>query len=142
MSWTCPSTLSLSIHPLDLHQPTWADLPRKTAAVSSYIALEGSYAYSIGGHTGEAHLIGEDGGFGTKVQELPYLPADDLVDADKTRKALVSQMWIGWKVDSDLLFLVLESWRAWHRIYEAGQGVRATSVRLLFLSSFAFSNDH
>lgn len=63
--------------------------PLAPAAISSYISLRDSYAYSIGGPSGEVHALSEERGFGAKVQELLYVPPDDLADADKTRKALV-----------------------------------------------------
>lgn len=48
--------------------------------------------YSAGGPTGEVHAVDpETGGFGAKLQELLYVPADELEQADKTRVALVSR---------------------------------------------------
>lgn len=47
--------------------------------------------YSAGGPTGEVHEVDQNtGGFGRKVQELLYVPAEELDKADKTRVALVS----------------------------------------------------
>lgn len=59
------------------------------AATSSYISVQGNKIFSAGGHTAEVHAVSEDGGFGEKLQELPFLPRSELSTADKTRKALV-----------------------------------------------------
>lgn len=45
--------------------------------------------YSIGGHSGEVHVIDDDGGYGKRLQELLYVQPEQFADADKTRKALV-----------------------------------------------------
>ncbi|KAK4691747.1 hypothetical protein P7C70_g9278, partial [Phenoliferia sp. Uapishka_3] len=61
-------------------------------ATSSYIQVSEdtpSRIYSAGGPTGEVHSIDEKtGGFGEKLQELLYVPKDELESADKTRVAL------------------------------------------------------
>ena len=64
-------------------------------ATSSYIALtppsNGQHIYSMGGPTGEVHVVDpETGGFGQKVQEVLFVEDEELENADKTRKALVS----------------------------------------------------
>ncbi|KAL1671195.1 hypothetical protein EV122DRAFT_295602 [Schizophyllum commune] len=64
-------------------------------ATSSYIALtppaNGQHIYSMGGPTGEVHTVDlETGGFGKKVQEVLFVEDEELENADKTRKALVS----------------------------------------------------
>ncbi|KAL1698786.1 hypothetical protein EV121DRAFT_217564 [Schizophyllum commune] len=64
-------------------------------ATSSYIALtppgSGQYIYSMGGPTGEVHVVDpETGGFAQKVQEVLFVEDGELEKADKTRKALVS----------------------------------------------------
>ena len=49
-----------------------------------------THAYSVGGPTGESHLIDKNsGGLGEKVQEIPFVPPGELAKADKTRVALV-----------------------------------------------------
>ena len=60
-----------------------------SAAVSSYISVTDKAIYSAGGHTAELHEVANDGGFGAKLQELKYLPHEEMKTADKTRKALV-----------------------------------------------------
>ncbi|KAF8901201.1 Lactonase, 7-bladed beta-propeller-domain-containing protein [Gymnopilus junonius] len=60
-------------------------------ATSSYITVPPPYThvYSVGGPTGESHVIDlQTGGFGEKMQELLFIPEDDLSAADKTRVAL------------------------------------------------------
>ncbi|KAJ3770865.1 hypothetical protein FB446DRAFT_691636 [Lentinula raphanica] len=60
-------------------------------AVSSYITLPPPYThlYSMGGPTGEVHLLSpQTGSFEEKIQEVPFVPSDKLADADKSRKAL------------------------------------------------------
>ncbi|KIY44317.1 hypothetical protein FISHEDRAFT_67470 [Fistulina hepatica ATCC 64428] len=62
-------------------------------ATSSYVSVPAPYthAYSMGGPTGEVHVIAEDGGLGEKVQEILFVPETDLERADKSRVALVSR---------------------------------------------------
>lgn len=65
------------------------------AATSSYITIPPPYThvYSVGGPTGESHVIDpETGGFRDKVQELLFVPEDELGSADKTRVALVRRV--------------------------------------------------
>jgi len=60
-------------------------------ATSSYITLPPpyTYLYSAGGPTGETHAVDSStGGFGEKIQELLFVPAEKLAEADKTRVAL------------------------------------------------------
>ena len=68
-----------------------------TAATSSYISLPPPYthAYSVGGPTGEVHLLDDGnsasaGALGPKIQQILFVPAHELPEADKTRAALVS----------------------------------------------------
>ena len=70
------------------------------AATSSYISIPPPYThlYSAGGPTGEVHAVDpSSGGFGEKVQQILFVPDDELLQADKSRTALVSH------------FVVLES---------------------------------
>jgi carboxy-cis,cis-muconate cyclase len=70
-------------------------LPFPLAATSSYITVPPPYthAYSAGGPTGESHLIDEKtGGLGEKVQEILFIPPDELEKADKTKVALVCSL--------------------------------------------------
>ncbi|KIK57512.1 hypothetical protein GYMLUDRAFT_172607 [Collybiopsis luxurians FD-317 M1] len=88
-SWATPPILS-----------SWEITPQWTVnhldnvpitAVSSYITLPPPYThvYSMGGPTGEAHLVSPDSGsFAEKVQEVLFVPPEQLAEADKTRKAL------------------------------------------------------
>ncbi|KAK7049842.1 hypothetical protein VNI00_005272 [Paramarasmius palmivorus] len=60
-------------------------------ATSSYIVLPPPYThiYSAGGPTGEVHNVDPStGGFGEKIQQILFVPEDELPDADKTRVAL------------------------------------------------------
>lgn len=66
-----------------------------TAATSSYITIPPpyKYAYSTGGPTGEVHLINPNTGeLKEKIQEILFVPDDELEKAEKTRKALVCSM--------------------------------------------------
>lgn len=78
------------------------------AAISSYITITNTHIYSIGGPTGEVHAkpcssssasssaaaaaaaAAGTTGFGEKVQEVLFVPEDELEGWDKTNKALVS----------------------------------------------------
>lgn len=62
---------------------------RIAAAVSSYISVTERAIYSAGGPTAEVHDFSTEGGFGSKLQQLAFVPDNDLADTDKTRKALV-----------------------------------------------------
>ncbi|KAK0186478.1 Lactonase, 7-bladed beta-propeller-domain-containing protein [Armillaria mellea] len=58
-------------------------------ATSSYITILDSHAYSMGGPTGEIHVL--DPATGTwkqKIQEILFVKSGKLDEADKTRKAL------------------------------------------------------
>ncbi|KAF8066684.1 Lactonase, 7-bladed beta-propeller-domain-containing protein [Lyophyllum atratum] len=60
-------------------------------ATSSYITIPPpfTHAYSAGGPTGEVHVIDRlTGGFGEKIQQVLFVPEDELEKADKTRVAL------------------------------------------------------
>ncbi|RDB26645.1 Muconate cycloisomerase 1 [Hypsizygus marmoreus] len=60
-------------------------------ATSSYITIPPpfTHAYSAGGPTGEVHIIDPaTGGFGAKLQQIVFVPEDELETADKTRVAL------------------------------------------------------
>jgi len=60
-------------------------------ATSSYISVPPPYIhlYSAGGPTGEIHVIDpSSGGFGEKLQQILFIPEDELKDADKSRVAL------------------------------------------------------
>jgi hypothetical protein len=64
-----------------------------SAATSSYISVPPPYIhlYSAGGPTGEIHVIDpSSGGFGEKLQQILFIPEDELKYADKSRVALVS----------------------------------------------------
>jgi len=66
---------------------------RLLAATSSYISIPPPYThlFSAGGPTGEVHAVDpSSGGFGEKVQQILFVPDDELLQADKSRAALVS----------------------------------------------------
>jgi hypothetical protein len=65
------------------------------AATSSYISIPPPYThlYSAGGPTGEVHAVDpSSGGFGEKIQQILFVPDDELLQADKSRVALVSHL--------------------------------------------------
>ncbi|KAF7760210.1 hypothetical protein Agabi119p4_10886 [Agaricus bisporus var. burnettii] len=60
-------------------------------AISSYIDIPPPFThiYSVGGPTGEVHLVDEHtNSFGEKTQQVLFIPEEDLPNADKTRVAL------------------------------------------------------
>ncbi|KAG6883825.1 hypothetical protein C0993_003529 [Termitomyces sp. T159_Od127] len=68
-----------------------ATSPRKDPATSSYITVPPpfTHAYSAGGPTGEVHALDRAAGaLGDKIQQLLFVPEDELEEADKTRVAL------------------------------------------------------
>ncbi|KAF9474660.1 putative isomerase YbhE [Pholiota conissans] len=90
-SWALPPSLSSwNVE----HSDSWRVTHINTVpitATSSYITVPPpyKYAYSMGGPTGEVHHIEPDtGGLEEKVQEILFIPEDELEKADKTRKAL------------------------------------------------------
>lgn len=98
-TWGWPPVLSAWDIARELQLEHWRvghinDVP--ITATSSYITLaQGSgdepytYAYSMGGPTGEVHAIDSvTGGFKQKLQEVLFVGSEELEAADKTRKAL------------------------------------------------------
>ncbi|KAJ4480967.1 hypothetical protein J3R30DRAFT_3462755 [Lentinula aciculospora] len=88
-SWAIPPILSSWEITPEWHMNHLNNVP--ITAVSSYIALPPPYThlYSMGGPTGESHLLSPGtGSFAEKIQEVLFIPAEKLVDADKSRKAL------------------------------------------------------
>lgn len=74
-------------------------LKRTSAAISSYVTVPSPYnhVYSAGGPTGEVHVIDQvTGGLTEKIQQLLFVPEDELQSADKTRVALVQKLPIFW----------------------------------------------
>ncbi|KAF8981859.1 hypothetical protein BDQ17DRAFT_1379309 [Cyathus striatus] len=59
-------------------------------ATSSYIFIPPpfTHVYSTGGPTGEVHLLDANGAIGDKIQEILFIPPEQLEAADKTRVAL------------------------------------------------------
>ncbi|KAJ3937625.1 MAG: hypothetical protein NXY57DRAFT_980313 [Lentinula lateritia] len=88
-SWAVPPILSSWEITSDWHLNHLDNVP--ITAVSSYISFPHPYThlYSMGGPTGEVHLLSpQSGSFLEKVQEILFVPPDKLADADKSRKAL------------------------------------------------------
>ncbi|KAF8228399.1 putative isomerase YbhE [Tricholoma matsutake] len=59
-------------------------------ATSSYITIPPPYThiYSAGGPTGEVHQVDQaTGGFGDQIQQILFVPEDELESADKTRRS-------------------------------------------------------
>ncbi|KAF9256248.1 hypothetical protein L218DRAFT_1081450 [Marasmius fiardii PR-910] len=94
-SWAQPPTLSSwEIDRSDSDENAWRvshlnNVP--ITATSSYISLPPPFThlYSVGGPTGEVHAVNSShGGFGDKLQQILFVPEDELEDADKTSVAL------------------------------------------------------
>ncbi|KAF5310144.1 hypothetical protein D9619_010396 [Psilocybe cf. subviscida] len=92
-SWALPPALS-SWEVLRPPGETWSvrhinSVP--ITATSSYVTVPAPYrhVYSAGGPTGEVHIVDEvTGGLSEKIQQLLFVPEDELESADKTRVAL------------------------------------------------------
>ncbi|KAK1229455.1 hypothetical protein PQX77_007504 [Marasmius sp. AFHP31] len=94
-SWAQPPALySWQVDRHEDHETTWRVDNLNAApitATSSYVILPPPYThiYSAGGPTGEVHAVDpSNGGFGDKLQQVLFVPEDELEQADKTRKAL------------------------------------------------------
>lgn len=92
-----------------------------SAATSSYIDVPPPFThiYSVGGPTGEVHLIDEHtGGFGKKAQEILFVPEDELPKADKTRVGLVSNSAVFklYPSQHEFLTLAVANWFSWCRV--------------------------
>ncbi|EGG10784.1 uncharacterized protein MELLADRAFT_93461 [Melampsora larici-populina 98AG31] len=58
-------------------------------STSSYITMNDQTLYSVGGPTGELHRLDKDSGLiEEKIQEILFVPPSDLINEDRTRKAL------------------------------------------------------
>lgn len=68
----------------DLVNLTW------TATSSCYISDNGDYTFSAGGSGARINAIDEDGGIGHVVNEMFYVPQQEIPRVDKTRAAVVS----------------------------------------------------
>lgn len=74
-AWTLPSLAHIGSTPI--------------TATSSYITILDSHAYSVGGPTGEVHILDPaTGAWKRKIQEILFVDSGKLDEADKTRKAL------------------------------------------------------
>ncbi|PBK66153.1 putative isomerase YbhE [Armillaria solidipes] len=74
-AWTLPSLAHIGSTPI--------------TSTSSYITVLDSHAYSMGGPTGEIHVLGSaTGAWKAKIQEILFVESGKLDKADKTRKAL------------------------------------------------------
>lgn len=62
----------------------------RLASSSCYISDNGDYAFSAGGPSARIHTITEDGGLGELVDELFYVPEEEMDNVGKTREAVVS----------------------------------------------------
>jgi len=66
----------------------------------------------MGGPTGEVHALdARSGGFGDKIQEVLFVPREELAGADKTRVALVRRHF---SLYSPGLCFPVEIWISWH----------------------------
>ncbi|KAJ7579692.1 Lactonase, 7-bladed beta-propeller-domain-containing protein [Mycena floridula] len=91
-SWALPPVLSSwriqNGHPKITSEQT---LNNETAATSSYINIPPPFThiYSAGGPTGEVHVLDPaTGAFGETIQQVLFVPEEELEKADKTRVAL------------------------------------------------------
>ncbi|KAF6812842.1 carboxy-cis,cis-muconate cyclase [Colletotrichum plurivorum] len=50
---------------------------------------DGKYTFSAGGPGARINLIAEDGGIGEQIDEMFYVPKQDIEDVDKTRQAVL-----------------------------------------------------
>ncbi|KDR79164.1 hypothetical protein GALMADRAFT_243050 [Galerina marginata CBS 339.88] len=90
-SWALPPSLSSwHVERSDSWRVTHINFVPITAT-SSYIAVPPPFTrcYSVGGPTGESHVIDSDtGALGERLQQILFIPEDQLETADKTRVAL------------------------------------------------------
>ncbi|KAL5312813.1 hypothetical protein ACEPPN_019239 [Leptodophora sp. 'Broadleaf-Isolate-01'] len=56
---------------------------------SCYFSSDGEYAFSAGGPSARIHKLDSDGGIGGQVDEMLYVPAEDLPNVNKTRSAVL-----------------------------------------------------
>ncbi|KAL5337057.1 Lactonase, 7-bladed beta-propeller-domain-containing protein [Aspergillus crustosus] len=56
---------------------------------SCYISEDGRYTYSAGGPTGQIHALDNDGVIGDLVDEVYFIPEEDIPSVDKTRAAVL-----------------------------------------------------
>ena len=61
------------------------------ATSSCYISDNGGFAFSAGRSGARINAIDEDGGIGEMVDEMFYVPEEEMVRVDKTRKGVVSK---------------------------------------------------
>ncbi|SJL09127.1 uncharacterized protein ARMOST_12503 [Armillaria ostoyae] len=74
-AWTLPALAHIGSTPI--------------TSTSSYITILDSHAYSMGGPTGEIHVLDSaTGAWRQKIQEILFVESGKLDEADKTRKAL------------------------------------------------------
>ncbi|KAH9810294.1 Lactonase, 7-bladed beta-propeller-domain-containing protein [Melampsora americana] len=87
-SWALPA--QLSSWSIDLKTPKIELLNMvPITSTSSYITMNDQILYSVGGPTGELHHLDKETGLiKEKIQELLFVPQSDLINEDKTRKAL------------------------------------------------------
>jgi carboxy-cis,cis-muconate cyclase len=60
------------------------------ATSSCYLSDDGEFAYSAGGPGARINALTDDGSLGEEVQEMLYVPKEDIEDVNKTRSAVVS----------------------------------------------------
>ena len=77
-----------------------------SASSSCYFSDNGKYAFSAGGPTARINQLDADGGIGKQVDEMLFVPQDDLKNVNKTRASVVSR-YIGLSLDihtNEMLF--------------------------------------
>lgn len=60
-----------------------------TATSSCYFSEDGDYVFSAGGPGARINAITDDGGIGEQVDEMFFVPEQDIPNVDKTRQAVV-----------------------------------------------------
>jgi len=70
------------------HSP-WSQNLTNAASSSCYFSDNGEYVFSAGGPTARIHALDVDGGIGRQVDEMFYVPKEDIANVNKTRAAVV-----------------------------------------------------
>lgn len=87
-TWALPAQLSswsIDFRSLELELLNMVPI----TSTSSYITMNDQILYSVGGPTGEVHRLDkENGSIEEKIQEILFVPQSDVINEDKTRKAL------------------------------------------------------
>lgn len=61
----------------------------QAATSSCYISDNGDYAFSAGGHGARINTLDDDGGIGDLIDEMFYVPKQEMGRVDRTRAAVL-----------------------------------------------------